>query len=102
MKSLSKKFGSFDLSKGESISDAPKDRNQFINATEFEREKFNKYIYDITEKLNSIHNLSKTLRFWETTIGFVLLMQYRIVDVFLILWIEINVVMLINRGYFCE
>lgn len=63
------------LGSSHSITDGPADRDDFIRAAKYEREKYQKYVEDIAQKLNHIHGVTRPLRFWESVIGFVLLMH---------------------------
>ncbi|MDA9006522.1 LIC12162 family protein [Litoricola sp.] len=58
-----------------SITDGPADRNDFIRSAKYEQEKYQKYVEDIAQKLNHIHGVSRPVRFWESVIGFVLVMH---------------------------
>jgi putative transferase (TIGR04331 family) len=57
------------------ITDAPAVREDFIRAVNLEREKYDKYVKDISNKLDVIHGTSKGVKFWESVTGFVLLMH---------------------------
>ena len=54
------------------ITDGSSSRSEFINASLFERQKYEKYLKVLSDKLNKIHKLNKPDNFWESVIGFTL------------------------------